>query len=175
MKIRAVNVIRPALTAVYTVAAVLLQCSVFPHIRFLGAIPEITLCVIVCDSCFENEKFSCVLAVCAGFLLDTLGGDGLTLSPLFFLLAAAFSIFLSRRVYFSKVLPAAASGLAALLTGAAKTAVILSLRGAPFGAAVINSAMPQFVYGVIVFVPVFLLTLLHHRIFRDKEREGRRP
>ena len=87
----AVSVVRKILTAVYTLAAVLLQCSVFPHLRLFGAIPELTLCVIVCVSCWEDEKFSCILAVCAGFLLDTVGSDKFTLSPLMFLLSSCAS------------------------------------------------------------------------------------
>ena len=47
MKIKAVNVIRMILSGVYIAAAVLLQCSVFPHIRFLSAIPEVVLCAVV--------------------------------------------------------------------------------------------------------------------------------
>ena len=174
MKIKAVNVIRMILSGVYIAAAVLLQCSVFPHIRFLSAIPEVVLCAVVCVSCFENERFACVAAVCAGFVLDTVGGDPLTLSPLLFLLAASFSVFISRRVYFNRFLPCAACALASLFAGAVKTAVILAVRGAPVGSAVTGSALPQFLYGLIVFIPVYLLTALHHRIFRDGEREGRR-
>ena len=156
------------LSAVYTVIAVLLQCSVFPRLRLLGAIPEITLCVTVCVACFEDARFSCVLAVCAGFLLDTVGSDRYTLSPFLFLLAAAFTILLRERINFNKALPCAIAGLTALTAGAVKTTLILAFNGAPVGAVIAKTVLPQLLYGVIVFIPVFLLAALHNRIFQGK-------
>ncbi len=172
-KKNAAAVMRMILTAVYTAAAVLLQCSVFPHLRLFGAIPELTLCVIVCVSCWEDEKFSCILAVCAGFLLDTVGSDKFTLSPLMFLLSACVSILLAKRVFAGKLIPAVISGGAALAAGAVKTTLILAAKGAPVNAAILHTALPQLLYGAIVFIPVFLLSVLHFRIFRNSFDLGR--
>ena len=166
-RINAAAVLRMVLTAIYTAAAVLLQCSVFPHLRLLGAIPELTLCVIVCVSCWEDERFACILAAAAGFLLDTVGSDKFTLSPVLFLLAACVSVILAKRVFADKLLPAAISGSAALTLGALKTALILTGKGAAFFSALLKTALPQLLYGVIVFIPVFLLTALHYRIFKN--------
>ena len=163
----AAAVTRMILTAIYTAAAVLLQCSVFPHLRLFGAIPELTLCVIVCVSCWEDEKFSCILAVCAGFLLDTVGADKFTLSPRMFLLASCVSIILAKRVFSDKLIPAAISGGAALTAGAVKTALILAGKGAPVYAAILKTALPQLLYGAIILLPVFLLSALHFRIFKN--------
>lgn len=167
-------VARMILTAVYTFAAVIMQCSMFPHLRLFGVIPELVLCVIVCVSCFENEKFCCVLAVCAGFLLDTAGGDLYTFSPVIFLLAACLSIVISKRVFSRKLIPASISAAAALTAGAAKTYIILLGSGAPALPALLNTALPQLLYGAIIFMPVFLLTALHHRIFREKNDQVRK-
>ena len=163
----AAAIVRMILTAIYTAAAVLLQCSVFPHLRFFGAIPELTLCVIVCVSCREGEKFSCILAVSAGFLLDTVGADKFTLSPLLFLAAACVSIILSKRVFAGKLIPAAISGGAALTAGAIRTTLILVGKGAPLYAVLLKTALPQFAYGAMILLPVFLLSALHYRIFKN--------
>ena len=163
----AAAVTRMILTAIYTAAAVLLQCSVFPHLRLFGAIPELTLCVIVCVSCWEDERFACILAAAAGFLLDTIGSDKFTLSPLLFLLAACVSVILSKRVFAGKILPAAISGSAALTLGALKTTLILVGKGAAFSSVTVKTALPQFFYGAIVLLPVFLLSALHFRIFKN--------
>ena len=173
-RISAAAAARMILTAVYTFIAVLMQCSVFPHLRFLGAIPEFTLCVIVCVSCFEDEKFSCILAVAAGFLLDTVGGDAYTLSPVLFLLAACFSIILSHRITTTKIIPAAISGGTALIVGAAKATLILAGKGAAFSAVIVKTALPQLLYGLIVLIPAFLLTALHYRVFRGSFEQSRR-
>lgn len=159
-------VLRVILTSVYAALSVILQCSVFPHLRLFGVIPELTLCAVVCIACYEDERVSCVIAVCAGFLLDTVGGDRFTLSPFLFLLAAALSIVLSRLVFRKKILPALISGAAALTVGALKTAVILAASGAAFGSALVKTTLPQLLYGAVILLPVFLLTALHYRIFR---------
>ena len=155
------------LTSLYVFIAVIAQCSVFPHLRLFGVIPELTLCAVVCVACYEDERVSCIIAVCAGFLLDTVGGDRFTFSPFLFLLAAALSIVLSKHVFGRKILPALISGAAALTFGALKTAVILALSGAPFGSVIIKTALPQLLYGMILLLPVFLLTSLHYRIFKN--------
>lgn len=167
-------ILRMVLTSLYTFIAVLLQCSVFPHLRLFGAIPELTLCVIVCVACREDEKFACILAVSAGFLLDTVGADKFTLSPLLFLAAACVSIFLSKHVFSGYLIPAVISGGAALTVGAVKTTLILTGKGAAFSSVIVKTALPQLLYGIIVFIPVFLLCALHYRVFRnsfDMERK----
>ena len=173
-RINVAAVVRMVLTSLYTFFAVLLQCSVFPHLRLFGAIPELTLCVIVCVSCYENEKFACVLAASSGFLLDTIGGDRYTLSPVLFLAAACVSIILSKRISFAKFVPAAISGAAALTVGAVKTTLILISKGAPLSAVIVKTALPQLLYGTIVIIPVFLLTMLHCRLFRNSFEQPRR-
>ena len=160
-------VLRVIITSIFVFASVIAQCSIFPHLRFFGAIPELTLCSVICVACYENERVSCITAVCAGFLLDTVGGDRFTFSPFLFLLAAALSILLSKHVFRRKILPALICGTTALTLGALKTAVILALSGAPFGAALLKTALPQFIYGMILLLPVFLLTALRYGIFKN--------
>ena len=172
-RVNVAAVVRMVLTSVYTFIAVLLQCSVFPHLRLLGVIPEITLCVIVCVSCCEDERFSCILAAASGFVLDTAGADRFTLSPFMFLAAACVSIILSRRVFSGKVLPAVISGAAALTAGAVKTTLILVSKGAPLTAVIPKTALPQLLYGAIVFIPVFFLCMLHYRIFKNSFETSR--
>jgi rod shape-determining protein MreD len=158
-------ILRMTLTAIYTFIAVLIQCSVFPHLRIFGVIPEFTLMVIVCVACREDEKFTSVLAVCAGFLLDTVGSGGFTLSPLLFLLAAAVSIAI-KDAFRNKFAPSLISEAAALTAGAVKTLVLLCIKGAPFAAALAGTVLPQMLYGAIVFFPAYLLTALHYTVFR---------
>ena len=166
-------VLRMILTTVYTFAAVLMQCSVFPYLRFHGAIPEVVLCAVVCVACFEKPGFSCILAVCAGFLLDTAGADKMTLSPLLFLSAACLSIILSGNVYSNKIIPAVISGSAALTLGGVRTALMLVHAGAPLSAVMVRTVLPQTAYGAVIFVLVFAVFSLHYRIFRDKDEKKR--
>lgn len=171
-RISAKSVIRVVLTSIFTLAAILMQCSVFPHLRLFGAIPEITVCVLVCTACYENVRFSCILAVAAGFVLDTLGGDGVTVSPVIFLLAVLFTVFLSRRLLGKTFAACALSALAALFAGAVKSVVMLLYKGAsPFRTIVLKTALPQLLYGGIVFIIVFFIAKLYYRLLSVSDDE----
>ena len=161
---------RIILTSLYLFIAALMQCSVFPHIRLLGAIPDFALCAVVSVSCFEEKRVLCVLAVAAGFLLDLAGGSAYVVSPVLFLLlgaaaSAAVDKFPSLRSVCALAVMLAGSALSSVFS-----AVILSVRGAPFGDAVLHTALPQLLYSAIVFVPVYLLTKLHYTVFKNEKR-----
>lgn len=158
---------RVVLTSLYILIAVFLQTGLFPYFTLLGAVPNLVLCAVVCVSIFENERVSCITALLAGFLLDTVGG-GATLSPLLFVLAASCSIFFSRKVLRPGITSAMLSAAAALAADALITALIIVVtqNGASFPSALLRSSLPGALYSAIVFFPTYLLTRLHYRIFK---------
>lgn len=157
---------RIALSSLYLLIAILLQCGLFPYFRLFGAVPCVVLCAVVCISVFEDERASCIMALAAGFLLDTVGGGSFTYSPLTFLLAASVSILFSRRLFRGRFLPAAASAAIAIICDSAINVALLLFSGAePFIKIAVGTGLPQILYGCLVFLPVWLLTLLHYKIF----------
>ena len=47
------------------------------------------------------------------------------------------------------------------------TSFIQCFGMSPFGAALLKTALPQFIYGMILLLPVFLLTALRYGIFKN--------
>ena len=161
---------RIILCALYLTAAALIQCSVFPHIKMLGVIPDFALCAVVCVSCFEEKRVCCILAVYTGFILDTAGLAKYMISPLLFLLAAVFAMVLSEKLPSLRFLCAAAALLSGSLISSFFCAAVLSANGAAFSEAVAFSALPQLLYSVTVFIPVWLLSKLHYTVFKNEKR-----
>lgn len=162
---------RIILCALYLAAAALMQCSLFPHFRLYGAVPDLVLCAIAAVACYEEYPVTCVYAVGAGFLLDTLGNMPFTVSPLLFLITAAIAMAISNKLPRHKIVSALIAALAGVACSCAVTAAILVGKGANAAAVTVHTALPQALYGVIVFVPVYLLTKLHYRIFGVKNEK----
>ena len=160
---------RIILSAIYLTAAALIQCSVFPHIRLLGVIPDFALCAVACVSCFEEKRVSCVFAVSVGFLLDVAGGAVYVFSPAVFLLVCAVALIIRDRLPTPRVVSAASAVLTGALITGVITAVILSAKGAPFSEAFIHTSLPEILYTAIVFFPTYLLTKLHYTVFKNEK------
>ena len=160
---------RIILCAVYLTAAALIQCSVFPHIRLLGVIPDIALCAVAAVACFEEPRVSCVFAVYTGFLLDVAGGAPYMISPVLFLLAAVISLAIRDRLPSMRLLSASAAALFCTLINCAVCAAILASKGAGLYEAALHTALPELLYSAIVFIPVYLLSKLHYTIFKNEK------
>lgn len=160
---------RIILCAVYLTAAALIQCSVFPHIRLLGVIPDIALCAVAAVACHEEMRVSCVFAVYTGFLLDVAGGAPYMISPVLFLLAAVISIAFSHKFPSLKLTSALIAASFCETINCVFCAVILAAKGAPFAEAVLHTSLPQFLYTALVFIPVYLLVKLHYTVFKNEK------
>ena len=68
------------------------QCSFFANLTFLPATPNIVIGAITAISMLESRHTATVFSLCAGFVIDALGGSGIPLSTLIMLL---FSIILT--------------------------------------------------------------------------------
>ena len=161
---------RIILCALYLTAAALIQCSVFPHIKMLGVVPDFALCAVACVSCFEEKRVCCILAVAAGFLLDTAGYARYMISPVLFLLSAVLAIVLSEKFPSLRFLSAAAASFSGALISGFFCAAILAKNGAAFHEAVAFTALPQLLYSMTVFIPVYLLVKLHYTVFKNEKR-----
>lgn len=160
---------RIILCAVYLAAAALIQCSVFPHIRMFGVIPDFALCAASAVSCYEENRVSCVLAAVTGFLLDIAGGAPYMISPALFLLASVIALAFSRKFPTLRFFSAATAALVCELISCAVCTVILSTKGAAFSDALAYTALPQLLYTVTVFIPAYLLVKLHYTVFKNEK------
>ena len=65
------------------------QCSFFATLKFLPAVPDLMLGVIVAIAMLDSQKSAAVCGIGAGFVIDAIGATGVSFSPLFYMLCGA--------------------------------------------------------------------------------------
>ncbi len=65
-----------------------LQCSFFAGLRYLPATPDLILGGIAAVLLLDSRKSAAIAAVAGGFMIDALGGVGVSLSPVLYLAVA---------------------------------------------------------------------------------------
>lgn len=151
-----------------------MQCSFFARLRFLPATPDLILGAVLGILLWDSESVAAVSAVAGGFLLDAVGGIGVSWSPLFYLLTVAVMSLLSKKVmpgllsFFAILLPS-------LLLRAGFTAIGLwtALDSISISDALRRVLLPEalmtLLFGILVY---FLLCLcrIPLRDWRDRSR-----
>ena len=87
--------------AIYSVLTLLLgsaQCSFFPLLKICPSTPDLIMGLILAVMLIDSEKSAAVLAICAGFFIDAIGGGALALSPIIYLLFVLFAGSFSRKM-----------------------------------------------------------------------------
>ena len=74
------------LVGVLLLLAAILQVSFFARFRLMGATPDLMIVTVLCLAFFGGRHMGAVVGIAAGFLIDALGGTGIVLSPLLYLL-----------------------------------------------------------------------------------------
>ena len=144
---------------------VMLQLTVFPYLRFFGCIPDITASYFICLSLFENEKTVCVLAVCAGVVLHSLGTWGISYYPLLFLLAVCLCLVLSNFFFKNGFLSVMCTASCTFVTEGILTAVFLMADGASYTDVFTGAVLPQFAYSLFCTAAVYPFCRLHGAVF----------
>ena len=70
--------------------AALFQTSFFGFLKLFGAVPDLTLIVILCAGLFLGDRPAGILGLAGGILLGALGSFGISLLPLFYFLFGFF-------------------------------------------------------------------------------------
>lgn len=68
--------------------AALLQTTLFARITPFGAVPDLMLPAVLAIAVFDGERVGAVAGIAAGIIIGALGGTGLNLLPLFYMLCA---------------------------------------------------------------------------------------
>ena len=154
-----------------------LQTSFFSVIRVFSAVPDLVLPAVVAIAVYDRERTGTIAGIIGGYFVDALGGVGLSLSPLVYMicgcLAALLVYSILRRDFFSwLVITAGAlviSGIAALIC------VAVNVESAAFTASQAFSRLlvPQFFASLVAGIPVyFIIKLVWLRFFNNREMEG---
>ena len=74
------------LVSLLLILVAVLQVTLFSRYRLLGAVPDLSLCAVLCLSYFCGRYVGAVSGIGAGFLIEAIGSQGVTLLPVCYLL-----------------------------------------------------------------------------------------
>ena len=74
------------------------QVSFFGRIRIFGAVPDLMLCCVLCVSYFCGKYRGTVFGIAAGFLIETMGSQGISLLPVVYMLCGYIAGHYSRAI-----------------------------------------------------------------------------
>ena len=153
------------------------QTAVCPRFRLFGAVPDITLGLLVCLAAVEGEYLTSALAVTAGFILESLGGGGISYMPVFFLAAVCFTFWFTQKVLGKKWWMILVDGAIVFAADALIAACLVTFRfsGTNFFAALLYTSLPQLFYSELCLLLIYGFVRVYDWIFREHHRRaGRR-
>ena len=145
------------------------QISFFSQLTFLSATPNIALCGVAAVALIDERKCAVVCGIATGFLVDALGGAGISLSPLTFMLVALLCSQIAK-----KMLPHFLSWLVMLAFAAASASALTALSILiSFGATTLKSValsllLPELIWSYIISLPIFFVVRLGVRFTASK-------
>ena len=168
---RATVIKRVALYGIMFFVLGVAQCSFFANLTFLRAVPDIVLGAVTAVALLDSQGSAAVCGIASGFMIDALGGAGLSLSPLFYFLVALICAEISKKMlpnFFSWVFVLITSGI--LNSAFTFLYLKLSFENITFSAIYRTILLPEFLSTVIFSLPIFFFVKLFVRISDSKGR-----
>ena len=153
------------------------QTSFFSVFRPFGAVPDLVLPAVIAIAIYDRERMGTIAGIMGGYMVDALGGVGLSLSPIVYMICGCIVALLAysiiNRDFMSWLLGTALS--LAFSGGASVICAYAATGGAYFTASAIFSRLlfPSFLSSMVAGIPVYLLTkLIWSKLFNNREMEG---
>ncbi len=136
-----------------------LQTSLFPRMRLLGAIPDLALCAVLCISYFCGRYTGGIVGIVAGFLVEALGSVGISLLPLCYFILGYLAGYYARAVNPKRFTNYVFYLAAALVYRATVTvaAASLSYEFLHLPQLLLHSVLPEMLYTAIVGCALYAL------------------
>lgn len=93
-----------SLTLLLLLGAVL-QTSVFGKLTYIGAVPDLMLCIVLCISYFNGRYHGAITGLAAGALIETIASSGVVLLPLFYMIFGYITGHYARAVQPKRFIP----------------------------------------------------------------------
>lgn len=165
--VRIKSVIRVCISSIAVFVTAMLQMCVFPYFRVFGCIPDALGALLICLALFEDERVSCILAVCGGFILQAAGTGGVSYYPLFYLIAVSVTMAISYGVFESRRISAVTSGAVCFI---AEGLISCIMAGGTFAQAFIYTFAPQLLYSLACMIPAYGFCKLHGALFGTRRK-----
>ncbi|MBO5682616.1 MAG: hypothetical protein J6S10_01415 [Clostridia bacterium] len=137
------------------------QISFFSQLTFLRATPNIALCAVAAVALLDDRKCAVVCGIATGFLVDALGGAGISLSPLTFMLVALICSQIAKKMlpHFLSwlVMLAFASVFASAITA---LSIIIGFGAGTLRAVALSLLLTELISSYIISIPIFFIVRL---------------
>jgi len=137
------------------------QTSFFGQLSFLPVVPNLALGGVAAVALLDEERCAVICGIAAGFLADAIGGSGISLSPIVFLLVAIVCAEISK-----KMLPHFLSWLIVMLAAAVVGAfgtvlnIAVNFTGVSIASVARSLLLPELLATYFISLPIFFLVKL---------------
>ncbi len=151
--------------------ACLVQTSVFPYFKLLGAVPRPVLMMLVIYAPYVNRNLICTYAVFFGFLLGCLGGESVMIYPVSYLLAVCLSMVMAEVLNFMPILASLGTCLVGCICDGLVSCAVIMYRfsDTDFFSAFVGGALPATLYSLLIFLPIYAMCFIHRKLFVKTE------
>ena len=145
------------------------QVSLLARFRPFGATPDLMLCFVLCIFYFWGKYAGAVTGIATGFVIEAIGGQGMTLLPLVYLLYGYVGGAYARAVYPKRFLPYFFYLFCGLILRAATTLLYACMTWETVNIPVIllYSGLPEMggtaIAGCVLYAPIKLVCYLIDR------------
>ena len=91
--------------AVLLLLGAVIQTSVFGKLTYIGAIPDLMLCIVLCISYFSGRHHGAITGLAAGALIETMASSGVVLLPFFYMIFGYMAGYYARAVQPKRFIP----------------------------------------------------------------------
>lgn len=147
------------------------QCSFFAGLSFLSVVPDIVMGAVVAIALLDTQKNAIICGIAAGAMIDALGGSGLSLSPIFFLIIAIICSEIAK-----KILPTFISWAVILIPAVALRSfftlisLAISFDGIAFSSVFSSILLPEAILTFFLSLPIFFAVKLCVKIADAKNK-----
>ena len=140
----------------------ILQTSVFGRLTYVGAVPDLMICIVTCVAFFNGRYHGAITGIAAGALIETLASTGIVLLPLFYMLFGYIAGHYARAVQPKRFIPYLFYLMFALLLRAGLTVLYacLTYRNIHLLQILLHAVLPEMlataIAGVCLYLPLML-------------------
>ena len=91
--------------ALLLLAGAIIQTSLFGKLTYVGAVPDIMLCIVTCIAYFNGRHYGAITGLVAGALIETIASSGIVLLPFFYMIFGYMAGHYARAVQPKRFIP----------------------------------------------------------------------
>ena len=143
-------------------AGAILQTSAFGRLTYIGAVPDLMLCIVLGISYFNGRHHGAITGIAAGALIETMASSGVVLLPLFYMIFGYVVGHFARAVQPKRFIPYLLYLMFALLLRAGLTVLYayLTYQNTQLLQVLLHAVLPEMlstaVSGLCLYFPLML-------------------